>query len=102
MSMRFDRFLYASVAPLAAAFATGCSDPVPPTPQGAWNVNFGPAVDAAACKVAQHTASVGGVGESDRDKVIVDGAVVDGAIAAISCSVIGQGKFNVTAQAELK
>jgi hypothetical protein len=97
--MRFDRFLYVSIAPLAAALATGCGDPVPPTPQGAWTASFGPAIDAAAdCTIAQHTASIGAVSASTKDKVLAD--ATDG--AEIRCSVIGDKTFNVSGHAERK
>ena len=98
--MRFHRFLLGSIAPLAVAL-TGCSDPVPPTPQGAWNANFGPAIDAStSCMVAQHTASLGKVGASDRASVSV---VVDGTDSAqIQCSVTGDKTFEVHGQAQRK
>lgn len=100
--MRFHRFLHASIVSLAAAFAAGCGDPPPPAPQGAWFVNFGPGVDAAACSVAQHTTKVGEVSETDPGKLVRDGGDVGTSQASVSCSVIGSDKFNVNAQATLK
>src|SRR6185503_1932073 len=91
--MRFTRLALTSVAILAAAGTVSCSDPVPPTPQGAWAISFQPPdTNPSECQIAGHNSAIGSVGPNKRDKVLVDGA--EG--ASIECSVIGTGKFNVT------
>jgi hypothetical protein len=97
--MRSHRFLFGSLVPLAVALA-GCSDPVPPTPQGAWNANFGPSADATSCMVAQHTAGLGKVNPNDYASVV---SVVAGTDSTdLRCSVTGDKTFEVHGHAERK
>ena len=95
--MRFDRFdarLVAASALVGLACLTGCSDPVPPTPQGAWSVSWVQG-DPVACGIPTHNSDVGKVSAADREVVVVDG--IDG--ARVSCEVTGAGKFNVHGKA---
>lgn len=67
------------------ALLSGCSDPVPPTPRGAWTVSF---VDTgAACQHKGHNTKVGDVGPSTKNAVVVDGT--EG--ADVDCSVKASG-----------
>jgi hypothetical protein len=79
---------------LALAALSGCSDPVPPTPQGAFSVSF--SQPGAGCSIGSHNAAVGLVDDKNRTTIVVDGN--DG--ADISCSVVGgtSGPFKVDAQ----
>lgn len=74
------------------AGAAGCSDPVPPTPQGAFQATF--VSDSAMCGIAGHNTAVGAVSSSTKDKVIVSGT--DG--ADVECTVSGSGTFSVQAK----
>jgi hypothetical protein len=76
----------------ALAGAAGCSDPVPPTPQGAFQATF--VSDSASCMIAGHNTAVGAVTSSTKDKVLVSG--IDG--ADIECTVSGSGTFSVQAK----
>lgn len=76
------------------AFVTGCSEPVPPTPQGAWSVDF-TQTDPTMCLIAGHNSGVGAVSADARDKVEIDG--LDG--ASITCEVNGAGPFSASGQA---
>ncbi len=68
------------------ALLSGCSDPVPPTPRGAWTVSF---VDTGIdCQHGGHNAKVGDVGPSTKNAVVVDGT--EG--ANVNCSVRAAGK----------
>lgn len=73
----------------ALAGVAGCSDPVPPTPQGAFQATF--ISDSSACGIAGHNTAIGAVTSSTKDKVLVSG--IDG--AEISCTVSGSGTFSV-------
>lgn len=68
----------------------GCSDPVPPTPQGATQVNFS---FVSGCNVAAHREEIGTISATTRTKVNVDG--VDG--TKVTCAVTGSGPFEVDA-----
>lgn len=81
--------------PVGLALLCGCSDPVPPTPRGAFTVSF---VDTGVdCQHAGHNTQVGQVGPDNKDKVVVDGTEN----AEIDCEVhdAGGGKFNVSGSA---
>ncbi len=69
----------------------GCSDPVPPTPQGAYQVTF--SSPSSTCGIQGHNAKVGYIDGLERSSVVVDG---DG--ASVSCTVSGSGTFAVEAQ----
>ncbi len=86
--MRFARLGLASFAAAASMVGSlGCSDPVPPTPRGAFYVGF---VDSGVdCAIAGHNTQVGVVNDHERTEVLTDG--VDG--AAIECKVTGSGAF---------
>ncbi|MDI1447021.1 hypothetical protein [Polyangium sp. 6x1] len=80
---------------VAFAFLGGCSDPVPPTPQGAFNVQF---TDTGAdCSIASHRSEAGAITDTKKTTVLIDG--VEG--ASVSCSVSGAGPFNVSAKISL-
>jgi hypothetical protein len=76
----------------ALAGAAGCSDPVPPTPQGAFQATF--VSNSSACMIAGHNTAVGAVTSSTKDKVLVSG--IDG--ADVECTVSGSGTFSVQAK----
>lgn len=84
-----------TVPVLIAGLTTSCSDPVPPTPRGAWSVSF---VDpGGACSIQGHNASLGKVTDSDRANAVL---VTSGEAGAdITCSVVGSSSFNVDATA---
>ncbi|MDI3288307.1 hypothetical protein [Polyangium sp. 15x6] len=80
---------------VAFALLGGCSDPVPPTPQGAFNVQF---TDTGVdCAIASHRSEAGDITDSKKTAVLIDG--VDG--ANVTCSVSGAGPFNVSAKITL-
>jgi hypothetical protein len=73
--------------------SSGCSDPVLPTPQGAWLVQFkDPGQD---CSIAGHAANVGQVDAQTRTDVVIDGQNE----ATVSCTVSGSSSFSVDATA---
>jgi hypothetical protein len=83
--------------PVGLALLAGCSDPVPPTPRGAWTVSF---VDPGQdCMQAGHNTQIGQVGPDNKDAVVVDGTES----ASIDCDVKAAGTgFNVYAVASQK
>jgi hypothetical protein len=101
MIMRLAHLALAVVSTSAlAVFAAACSDPVPPTPQGAWSVQL-VNNDAAACKIIGHAAELGSVTSGSKDNVLVSGALVSGDPVDISCQVTGTSSFEVTGLARL-
>ncbi|MDC0747678.1 hypothetical protein [Polyangium mundeleinium] len=80
---------------VAFALLGGCSDPVPPTPQGAFNVQF--SKTGATCPIASHKSEIGTISASTKTAVVIDG--VEG--ATVTCSVSGAGPFSVSAQLRL-
>jgi len=76
-----------------ATFGLGCEDPVPPTPQGAFLVNFFDS--GASCPHKNHQSVMGIISAIDRTTIAVDG--VDE--ANVTCSVKGaeSGPFSVEA-----
>jgi hypothetical protein len=85
-------FFSASIFVLAT-FALGCEEPIPPTPQGAFAVNF---TDTGAdCPHKSHQSAMGIITATERREIAVDG--VKG--AEISCTVSGAalGPFKVSA-----
>jgi len=74
------------------AFASGCGEEIPPTPQAAFAVNFQDS--GAECPHKSHTTDVGMISGAARTTVLVDG--VNG--ADISCTVSGAGPFSVNAK----
>src|SRR6478752_4289524 len=98
--MRFAILAQTAALSLASAGLVSCNDPVPPTPQGAWSVSFQPQDgNAAACQIAGHNASVGGVTDHTKDHLIANGVseAGPGESSDLSCSVTGTGKFDVDA-----
>jgi hypothetical protein len=102
--MRFARFVSPTLVPfpllpllplLAIAAATGCSDPPPPVPEGAWSINFQPLEDFTSCSIQQHVIGVGMVSDIKQTKLVADAT----SGAAVSCSVTGDSKFEVRAEA---
>lgn len=91
MIMRLARLALAVVSTTTlAVFATACSDPVPPTPQGAWSINLiSPNGD---CKIKGHSAKMGSVTSSSKDSVLVAGGVEG---ADVTCLVSGTSSFSV-------
>ncbi|MRG98124.1 hypothetical protein [Polyangium spumosum] len=77
---------------VALALLGGCSDPVPPTPQGAFSVQFSDT--GVDCSIASHRSEAGDIDASKRTTVLVDG--VEG--ASVTCSVSGTGPFDVSAK----
>jgi hypothetical protein len=85
-------FFSASVLALAT-FALGCEEPIPPTPQGAFQVNF--ADTGVDCTHKSHQSEMGIITATDRTQIAVDGVKE----AEIECTVSGAalGPFNVSA-----
>lgn len=97
--MRFARLALAFASTSAlAVFAAACSDPVPPTPQGAWNARL---VGGTGCQVVGHSAQVGSVSSASKDSVLVDGALVAQDAVEVSCQVTGTSSFTVSGVARL-
>jgi len=74
-------------------FALGCEEPVPPTPQGGFQVNF---VDTGAeCPHKSHQSVMGIISQSARTQIAIDG--VKG--AEIACTVSGKdlGPYTIDA-----
>src|SRR4051794_24631253 len=95
--MRFARFALAAFAPFAIVAVAACSDPVPPTPQGAWTVSL-VNNDPSKCMIVGHNASVGDVTSNNKNQVLIEGGPEG---ATIECQVSGTSSFNVTGKAEL-
>lgn len=89
-SIHLCPILFAAVA----ALNVGCSDPVPPTPKGAWSVAF--VQDSSDCHVAGHNAAIGQVNDT-MDPSVYDNGGSEG--ASVSCSVVPSGS-SFTVQAE--
>jgi hypothetical protein len=89
--MNFARLGLVPVLGLLPLLGFGCSDPVPPTPRGAWALGF---VDPGPdCEVGGHNAAMGNVTKDTKTKVLVDGQ--DG--ASIDCTVTGSSSYRVEA-----
>lgn len=94
MTMRLARFALAVVSTSAlAVFAAACSDPVPPTPQGAWFASL--VHNSGECDINGHTTAVGSVTASGREGVLVSGTQSAGEDVDVSCQVTGTGTFEV-------
>lgn len=95
--MRFARFALSLIASVTFVGLTSCSDPVPPTPQGAWYVSLQkPATNPSQCLIAGHDTLVGSVTASKKDQLIPDGVNDAGPSAEVECSVVPKnGKFDV-------
>ncbi|WP_437631208.1 hypothetical protein [Sorangium sp. So ce854] len=91
--MRLARLGFVPVLGFLPLLGFGCSDPAPPTPRGAYYMNF--AKPGASCNASSHSEALGEVSESARSRVVTDGE--EG--AEIECSVTGSGTFKVSARA---
>lgn len=81
-----------------ATLALGCDEPVPPTPQGAFQVNFfdtGP-----MCPHKNHKSVMGVLSQTERTTVAVDGVKA----AEVGCTVSGDtlGPFTIKANLEFE
>jgi hypothetical protein len=83
--------------PVGFLLFASCSDPVPPTPRGAFSVSF---VDSGIeCAHAGHNTVIGMVGPSNKEIVVVDGT----SDTTIDCTVKAvEGGFSVEATATQK
>ncbi|EYF01829.1 hypothetical protein [Chondromyces apiculatus] len=92
--MSLSRLDLAPVLGVLSLLVCGCSDPVPPTPRGGFDVNW---VDSPVeeCPIRSHRAQVGSPTATDPGTKLVDGE--EG--AEIECSVTGAGPFKVSASA---
>lgn len=80
-----------------ATLGLSCSDPVPPTPRGAWTVSF-VQQSAVDCKQAGHNSQVGAVTSNTKTSVITDGT--DSTHVSCTVSDVGGGNFSVNAEAQ--
>ena len=93
MIMRLSRFALAVVSTSAlAVFAMACSDPVPPTPQGACHASL--LSNGGACTITSQEVDLGSVTATGKDEVLVAGGVEK---AEVTCQVTGTSSFVVTA-----
>ena len=93
MIMRLSRFALAVVSTsVLAVFAAACSDPVPPTPQGACKATL--LSNGGECIITTQEVSLGSVTATSKDKVLVAGGVEK---AEVSCQVTGTSSFAVSA-----
>jgi hypothetical protein len=84
---------FSSSVLVLATFALGCEEPIPPTPQGAFQVNF---LDTGAeCPHKSHQSAMGILTEVNRTEIAID--LIKG--AEVSCTVSGPdlGPFKVSA-----
>ncbi len=97
MIMRLARLALAVVSTSTlAVLAAACSDPVPPTPQGAWNLNFiSPTGD---CKTVTHSSQSGSVTKNSKNTLLVAGVEE----ATITCVVSGTNTFSVSGSGNFK
>lgn len=91
--MRLARLGFVPVLGLLPLLGFGCSDPSPPTPRGAYFMNF--AKLGASCNAQSHSEALGEVSQASRLRVVTDGQES----AEIDCSVTGSGTFKVSARA---
>lgn len=90
--MHFARLALTLLVPPAIVVSSfGCSDPVPPTPRGAFSVSFVefPVIE---CQIGGHNTKVGDVTDSTKAKLIND-AEDD---TEVECDVSGSGTFRAT------
>src|SRR3954467_1485156 len=93
MIMRLSRFALAVVSTsVLAVFAAACSDPVPPTPQGACKAEL--LSNGGECTITSQEVALGSVTATGKDKVLIAGGVES---AEIACQVTGTSSFNVSA-----
>jgi hypothetical protein len=93
MIMRLSRFALAVLSTtVLAVFAAACSDPVPPTPQGACHAEL--LSNGGACTITSQTVDIGSVTATAKDRILVAGGPEG---AEVACQVTGTSSFNVTA-----
>lgn len=93
MIMRLSRFALAVLSTsVLAVFAAACSDPVPPTPQGACKAEL--LSNGGKCTITSQEVSLGSVSASGKDKLLIAGGVES---AEVTCQVTGTSSFDVTA-----
>jgi hypothetical protein len=91
MIMRLSRFALAAVSvSVLAVFAAACSDPVPPTPQGACKADL--LSNGGKCTIVSQEVAIGSVTATTKDKVLTDSGAE---MAAVSCQVSGTSSFAV-------
>ena len=88
--MRLVRLAFSLVA---LAGLVSCGDPVPPTPQAAFFVNFSDT--GASCPQGSHQSELGVVSAIARSGVVVDGTNN----TQVRCTVSGSGSFKIDARA---
>lgn len=83
---------FSSSIVVLASLALGCEEPVPPTPQGAFVVNF---QQTPGCPHKSHQSVMGSISATERTTLLVDGIKN----ADITCTVKGAdlGPFSVDA-----
>ncbi|WP_437314454.1 hypothetical protein [Sorangium sp. So ce385] len=94
--MSLARLGFVPVLGLLPLLGFGCSDPAPPTPRGAYSLNF--VKPGASCNVGNHLEVLGEVSAARRLRMVADGE--EG--ATVDCTVTGSGSFDVSATLELK
>lgn len=93
MIMRLSRFALAVVSTsVLAVFAAACSDPVPPTPQGACKATL--LSGGGECKITSQEVSLGSVTATSKENVLTAGGVEG---ADVTCQVSGTSSFAVEA-----
>ncbi|MEP7126050.1 MAG: hypothetical protein ABJE95_34275 [Byssovorax sp.] len=91
--MRLSRLALAVLSTsVLAVFAAACSDPVPPTPQGACKAEL--LSNGGACTITSQEVALGSVSASGKDRILVSGGPES---AEVTCQVSGMSSFNVTA-----
>ncbi len=89
------RFAVVAFSAAALAALSGCSSPVPATPDAAWEVNM--TNNGGTCQISNSTRSLGVLTDADIETRITDGVMG----ATISCSVVGTGTGPFAIEAEL-
>ena len=93
MIMRLSRLALAVCSTsVLAVFAAACSDPVPPTPQGACKAEL--LSNGGACMITSQEVALGSVSATTKDRVLIANGPES---ADVSCQVSGMSSFNVSA-----
>lgn len=92
--MRLARLGFVPVLGLLPLLGLGCSGAEPPTPRGAYTMNF--ADPGADCSAPGHRAILGDVSSAQKVRLVTDGEDD----ASVDCSVSGSGTFSVSAVAK--
>ncbi|WP_437523468.1 hypothetical protein WME79_34145 [Sorangium sp. So ce726] len=92
--MRLARLSFVPVLGLLPLLGLGCSGAEPPTPRGAYTMNFAdPGID---CSAPGHLAILGEVSSAQKVRLVTDGEDD----SSVDCSVSGSGTFSVSAVAK--